>query len=134
MNVPLAPESPTFPRPPLFTLESALRWLGHDCPGYRCCCAPIESMQASVWFIRHGLPFPTFPFQTRVLVDPSETGGALAHLSLMIDQVNWCTRHDAIEVRLRAPASLVDNPRPTWRHDAPEPSADDLRDMAMTRW
>jgi hypothetical protein len=106
----LAMDSPDFPRPPVFTLGSALRWLGHDCPDHCCCWAPIDTLKASVWFLRRGPQCRLLPPQTRVLVDAIEIGDAAASIRRLIFEINGCTRRDAIEVRYR-PRCVAGRPR-----------------------
>jgi hypothetical protein len=102
MNASPAPISLTAPAPPapVFTLSSALRWLGHDCPEHRCCEA-IATLNASVWFIRRGPQFRPSPMETLVLLDLTETGEPPAHIDRIIHEVNCCTRGEAIHVRQR---------------------------------
>jgi hypothetical protein len=82
---------------PVFTLGSALRWLGHDCPDHQCW-EPVGTLTASVWFLRRGPHFPTYPL---ILLDPTEIGKLLARTRPLIDEVDRCTRGDAIQVRHR---------------------------------
>jgi hypothetical protein len=72
MNAPTA-LNPTHVPAPVFTLGSALRWLGYDCPD-RCCSEKIGDLDASAWFMLRGSHFPTSPPGTLVLVNPTETG------------------------------------------------------------
>jgi hypothetical protein len=96
-----APQSPTAPTTPVFVLGSALRWLGHDWPDRRCS-QSIDALTASVWFIRRrGQHFPKYPSETLLVVDLIETGEPLARIHWMIDEVNRCTRGDAIRARQR---------------------------------
>lgn len=96
-TAPLTPSTAVFPAP-IFTVGSALRWLGHDCPARRCS-EGIDALDASVWFVRHGQRFLTSSPETLVLVDPAVTGAALADLHRVIDAVDGCTRSDGIRVR-----------------------------------
>ena len=76
-----APQSPTAPTAPVFTLDA---------------------LTASVWFIRRrGQHFPKYPSETLLVVDLSETGEPLARIHWMIDEVNRCSRGDAIRARQR---------------------------------
>jgi hypothetical protein len=102
MHAAPAPSSLTALAPPasVFTLSSALRWLGHDCPEHRCCEA-IAALNASVWFIRRGPQFRPSPMETLVLLDLTETGEPAAHIDRIIHEVNCCTRGQAIHVRQR---------------------------------
>jgi hypothetical protein len=89
------------PSAPVFTLGSALRWLGHHCPDHRCS-QPIDALPASMWFLRRGHPyFPTYPLETLLVVDPTQTGQPLARVHRFIDEVNRCTRSETIRVRQR---------------------------------
>jgi anti-anti-sigma factor len=146
VNVPLASAVAPAP-PPVFSLGSALRWLGHDCPGHRCCRAPIDAMDASVWFIRREPGFVMFPHETHVLVDPGETGEALTSIHRLIYQVNRCTHGEAIVVRPRTrgdqtrtltprvAASRLLSEHATRLHDVAGPSEGDLRTIAeASRW
>jgi hypothetical protein len=72
MNAPTA-LNPTHVPAPEFTLGSALRWLGYDCPD-RCCSEKIGDLDASAWFMLRGSHFPTSPPGMLVLVNPTETG------------------------------------------------------------
>ena len=92
-----APPKPTAPPKTLFTLGTALRWLGHDCPDHRCC-EPIAAVPASVWFIRRGPLFGSSPMETLVLLDPTNTGERIDEI---IYEVDCCTRGEAIHVRQR---------------------------------
>ena len=76
-----APQSPTAPTAPVFTLDA---------------------LTASVWFIRRrGQHFPKYPSETLLVVDLIETGEPLARIHWMIDEVNRCSRGDAIRARQR---------------------------------
>jgi hypothetical protein len=90
---------PTHPAAPAFTLGSALRWLGHDCTNH--CSDAIDGLTASVWFLRRGPHLLVLPLETLVLLDPTDTGKALAHVRRMIYEVDCCTRDEAIHVRCR---------------------------------
>jgi hypothetical protein len=74
MDVSPAIHLSTVPTAPTFTLGSALRWLGHDCPDRRCS-QPIDALPVSLWFLRRGHPLPTYPLQAVLVVDLTETGG-----------------------------------------------------------
>jgi hypothetical protein len=100
MNAVLAPVSLAAPPKPLFTLGTALRWLGHDRPDHRCC-ELIAAVPASVWFIRRGPLFGSAPMETLVLLDLTETGEPLARIDEIIHEVDCCTRVEAIHVRQR---------------------------------
>jgi hypothetical protein len=149
MNPPPAPSSLTAPAPPtpVFTLRSALRWLGHDCPEHRCC-EPIAALTASVWFIRRGPQFRPSPMETLVLLDLTETDEPPAHIDRIIHEVNCCTRGVAIHVRQRHSSENRDglialawrshaarrfpDPRPTVEAttvDRGELTEDDIRDL-----
>jgi hypothetical protein len=99
---------PTFELPaarpaPVFTLGSALRWLGHDCVCTdRRCWEPVDTLTASMLFLRRGQRFVAFPLETLVLVDLAETGEPLERLRRLIHDVNWCTREQAIQIHHRA--------------------------------
>jgi hypothetical protein len=112
MNASPTTHSPTVPTAPIFTLGSALRWLGHDCPDRRCS-QPIDALPASMWFLRHGHPyFPTYPLETVLVVDLTETGEPLARIHRLIDEVNRCTRGETIRVR-HGHTALGGQPRAT---------------------
>jgi hypothetical protein len=151
MNPAPAPSSLTAPAPspptPVFTLGSALRWLGHDCPEHRCC-EPIAALDASVWFIRRGPQFRPSPVETLVLLDLTETDEPPAHIDQIIHEVNCCTHGEAIHVRQRHssenqeglialawrshPARRFRDPRPTVEattQDGGELTEDDIRDL-----
>src|ERR1700675_4139320 len=149
MNAPAAPSSLTAPASPapVFTLCSALRWLGHDCPEHRCC-EPIAALSASVWFIRRAPQFRPSPMETLVLLDLTETGETPAHIDRIIHEVNCCTRGEAIHVRQRHssenrhglialawrshPANRYPNPRSTVEpttQNGGELTEDDIRDL-----
>jgi hypothetical protein len=78
------------PAAPVFTLGSALRWLGHDCPARRCS-QPIEALPAAMWFVRRGHLLPAYPLEALLVVDLTETGEPLARIHRLIDEVNRCT-------------------------------------------
>ncbi len=84
---------------PVFTLASALHWLGHDCPDH--CPGTIGGLTASVWFLRRGPQFLASPPETLILLDPTETGKALADVRRAIYRVDSCTRGESIHVRHR---------------------------------
>jgi hypothetical protein len=100
LNASPATQSPTVPTAPVFTLGSALRWLGHDCPDRRCS-QPIEALPAFMWFARHGHLLPAYPLETLLVVDLTKTGEPLARIHRLIDGVNRCTRGETIRVRPR---------------------------------
>ncbi|MDP9166892.1 MAG: hypothetical protein M3O32_12660 [Actinomycetota bacterium] len=83
-----------------------------------------------MWFIRSGPRFAAIPFETRVLVDPGDTGNALTSIRRMINQVNRCSHDDAI----------VDRHQPfgdqsTHLHDGAGPSKRDVHTIAeASRW
>lgn len=141
VNVP-APPSPTPLRAPNFTVGSALRWPGHDCLGDLCCFAPIDTLRASVWFLRRGPQSRTFPLRTRVLVEASRIDDGAASIRRLIYQVNGCTARDAIEVRYQprcagdrlerpishqVPVALLARYQSTRPVAMPGPSGDDMR-------
>jgi hypothetical protein len=100
MNAPCVSLLPSAPPAPVFTLGSALRWLGHDCPD--CLgCEPIAGLNASVWFIRRGPAFRPSPLETLVLLDLPEIRESLERIDWIIHEVNCCTRGEAIHVRQR---------------------------------
>ncbi len=109
--------SPTLPTAPVFTLGSALRWLGHDCR----CSRPIDALPAYMWFLRRGHLLPTYPLQAVLVVDPAETREPLARIRRLIDEVNRCTRGGTIRVHRRhssdnghAPIALQMNQTLVW--------------------
>jgi hypothetical protein len=114
-------------RQPAFTVGTALRWLGHDCPGQRCW-RPLESLDASVWFLLDRQQSFALP-KTRVLVELSITGVEVSHVRRVFDEVNWCTRRDAIEVGYRPSIHGRPMPSPTpvshLRHYRPSRLDDD---------
>ncbi len=98
MNVSPVIHLSTVPTAPIFTLGSALRWLGHDCRDRRCS-QPIDALPVSLWFLRRGHPLPTYPLQAVLVVDLTETDGPPARVRRLIDKVNRCTRGETIRVR-----------------------------------
>lgn len=80
MNAPPALNATDFPSP-VFTLGSALRWLGHDCPDH--CSETVDDLTASVWFLRRGRHFVGQSPETLVLLDPTDAGKALARIRRM---------------------------------------------------
>ena len=100
MNASPVTHSHTVPTAPVFTLGSALRWLGHDCPDRRCS-QPIEALPASMWFARRRHLLPAPPWEALLVVDLTEIGEPLARIHRLIDQVNRCTRGETIRVRPR---------------------------------
>jgi hypothetical protein len=124
-------------RHPEFTVGSAMRWLGHDCPD-RQCWLPIDTLSASVWFLLSGQRSYAFRPKTRVLVDLSITGADLRCVHQVINEVNWCTRRDAIEVGYLpstrggrptpspTPVSLLKHYRPTRLDEGADPPELDL--------
>ena len=123
---------------------SALRWLGHDCPGPRCW-LPIDALNASVWFLMSGQRSYAVPPKTRVLVDLSIAVADLRRVHQVINEVNWCTRRDAIEVGYQpsthggrpipspTPVSLLKHYRPTRLDDGADPTEVDLAAIAKGR-
>ena len=87
------------PPEPVFTLGSALLWLGHDCLA-RCCSGPIEAMTASVWFLRRAGQL-IYPLTTVVLVETAAFNGSFGKLRDVISSVNRCAGADSISVRPR---------------------------------
>jgi hypothetical protein len=86
---------------PVFTLGSALRWLGHECRDLHYCWEPVRTLTASVWFLRRGPHFSIYSLETLILLDPTEVGKPLACTRRLIDEVGRCSRGDAIQVRHR---------------------------------
>lgn len=84
---------------PTFTVSSALRWLGHDCSP-RCCAEPMESLIATLWFLRSERQF-VYPLRTLILVDSVAIGGEAAEMVDLFDRVAHCAWTDAISVRPR---------------------------------
>lgn len=80
----------------IFTLGSALRWLGHECVEPHCS-EPFDSMAASIWFLRRGAEFRAPP-DTLILVDTRSSGFSAAALRQVLYQVNCCTLDEAIVV------------------------------------
>src|ERR1700730_4880342 len=72
LNASPGTHTPTVPAAPVFTLGSALRWLGHDCPA-RHCSQPIEALPAAMWFVRRGHLLPAYPLEALLVVDLTET-------------------------------------------------------------
>ncbi|MEO6793732.1 MAG: hypothetical protein ABI253_06015 [Mycobacterium sp.] len=100
MNVPSYPLELNARLAPVFTLGSALRWLGHDCS--QCLgCGPIDGLAASVWFIRRGSQFLPSLLEPLVVVDLTETGEFLTPIAQIIREVNCCTCSDGIQVYAR---------------------------------
>lgn len=86
------------PQPPsLFSLGSALRWLGHDCPDPHCW-SLADTAPAAVWFLRHGSLFRT-PLDTMILVDFDDVSLTAAQCDQLLERVNGCVDTDAITVR-----------------------------------
>jgi hypothetical protein len=124
-------------RRPTFTVGSAMRWLGHDCPE-RLCWSPFGELDATVWFLLSDRRSPVFPPKTRVIVDLSIAGVELSRVHRIINEVAWCTRRDAIEVRYRrsahsgwpiaspTPVSLLKHYRATRFDEDPDPTESDL--------
>jgi hypothetical protein len=54
-----------------------------------------------MWFLRRGHPLPIYPLQAVLVVDLTETGEPLPRIHRLIDEVNRCTRGEAIRVRHR---------------------------------
>jgi hypothetical protein len=83
-------------RPPLFTLGSALRWLGYD-DQCRHCPQPIDALPASVWFLRRGgQQLPHFPLETLLIVEHTDTAAPAPFIRAMLEDINRCTGHDLI--------------------------------------
>jgi hypothetical protein len=91
----MKPALPPVP-PPLFTLRSALRWLGYDDQS-RHCPQPIDVLPTSVWFLRRqGQQVPNFPLETLVIVEHTDTGAPAALIRQMVEDINRCIGHDLI--------------------------------------
>lgn len=100
VQLPIADRTAPPPTPaPTFTLSSSLRWLGHDCSP-RCCAEPMETLTATVWFLRSEQQF-VYPLRALVLVDSVAVGDVPAALLDLIHRVSCCARTDAISVRPR---------------------------------
>jgi hypothetical protein len=84
-----------------------LRWLGLECPRHRCS-EPIDALNASVWFVRRGHPWLTFPPETLIVVDLTSAGHPLAYGQRMFDTVNDCTGGDGIRLCRRFSADTTD--------------------------
>ena len=95
---------------PMFTLGSALRWLGHACPGPSCS-GPLHGLPASIWFLLNDCLDRPFGQETRVLVD-LPTDATVGQLVRVIIQINGCIRGDAIEVGYR-PGVFDEGSEPT---------------------
>lgn len=150
LNDLFAPAATTSRRAPVFTLGSSLRWLGHDCPDDRCFRVPINTLGASVWFLRRGPQSRPFPAETRVLIDAIDIGDTVTAIRRMIYHINGCTRRDAIEVRYkprcaddrfkrevprRMPVALLTRYQPALPDEMSGPSENDLRVLTeATRW
>ena len=100
MNVPPDLLAPHTRLAPIFTLGSALRWLGHDCS--QCLgCGPIDALAASVWFIWRASQFRPSLLEPLILLDLSETGEFLAPIAQIIHEMDCCTRSEGIQVYAR---------------------------------
>lgn len=89
---------------PVFTLGSALRWLGHDCPSPHRCSRSLHAAPASIWFL---LPPPyassssSWPLGVRVLIEGLDDPAAA------FDEIAWCAGRDGIEVGHRPRAGDI---------------------------
>ncbi|MCP9271661.1 hypothetical protein [Mycolicibacterium arenosum] len=83
-------------RSSIFTLGSALRWLGHECVEPHCS-EPFDDMAASIWFLRRGAEFGAPP-DTLILVDTRSASFSSAGVRRVLYQVNCCTLDEAIVV------------------------------------
>jgi hypothetical protein len=116
MNAAPAPRSLTTRPAQMFTAGSALRWLGHDCPNHRCW-EPIADVAASVWFIRRGPHFRLSPAEALLLLDLAQTGEPPARIDAIFNEVDCCTRNEAIHIRPRHPGeNRHDVIALAWRH------------------
>lgn len=110
MSNPYHVEVPVVRPATMFTLGSALRWLGHDCDcPHELCWEPVDTLAASVWFLHRGGHIVTFPLKSLVLVDLAETGAHLARLRRLLNDVDACTRENGIQIR---PWTLRQDRRP----------------------
>lgn len=91
----------------MFTLGSALRWLGHECVGRRRCSRSLDAEPVSVWFVLDEGPNPLVAYEARVVVD-GPTGVTAGQLNRIITEINDCTQSEAIVV-----GSLSQAPRGT---------------------
>lgn len=122
MNASPADVGPSSYRPaPLFTLGSALGWLGHQCA--QSCSTSIANFNADIWFTRLSQrPLWPTPQGTVVVVDEPVGSADDAEVAALVSAVDACTRADGIRVRRRhvvdvpataCPGALVDVPRDT---------------------
>ena len=121
----MKPALPPVP-PPLFTLRSALRWLGYDDLS-RHCPPPIDALPASVWFLRRGdQQIPHFPLDTLLSVEHPDTGGPASFIRQVVEDINRCTGHYLIVLSHQCDiaARLNDPAAPVGRH---------LHDLATVR-
>ncbi len=131
MNASPADVGPFSDRPaPLFTLGSALGWLGHQCA--HSCSTSIANFNADIWFTRMSQrPLWPTPKGTVVVVDEPVGSADDAEVAALVAAVDACTRADGIRVRRRhvvdvsatgCPAALLDVP-PDARAEPDSPPA-----------
>ena len=114
MNVPVAIRPHRVPAP-AFTVASALRWLGHECPSR--CAAWAGDLHATVWFIRRRETVWPTPHGTLVIVDLTGSREPVAHIRRRIRDIAACTRADGILVRERRAGA---GDEPAWLPDPAE--------------
>ncbi len=97
MNAPPDLLAPNGRLAPVFTLGSALRWLGHDC-SHCLGCGPIDALAASVWFLQRGPQFRPSLAEPLILI---ETGEFRARIAQITFEVACCSRGEGIRVHAR---------------------------------
>ena len=95
-----APQRST--RASVFTVATALAWLGHDCDGL--CPAAAICSPADLWFVPH--PSPRHPTRHRslIVVDVGDDPARAADIRALLREVNRCIGRSHIHVRERVPA------------------------------
>lgn len=79
---------------PLFTLASALRWLGHECSN-SCYATQLGLLPASMWFVWADRHCPGSPLHTVIVVDPGDSGLSHDELSAHLAAIDDCLRREA---------------------------------------
>lgn len=79
---------------PVFTLASALRWLGHECSN-PWCATQLGALPASMWFVWSDRRCPGSPPHTVVVVDPGDGATSPVELAAHLAVINDCLRHEA---------------------------------------
>jgi hypothetical protein len=95
----IAPRRAT--RASVFTVATALAWLGHDCDGL--CPALAICSPAELWFVPHPSSRHPSRQQSLIVVDVGDDSARAAEVRALLCEVNRCIGRRDIQVRERVP-------------------------------